>query len=94
MATFADYFSLKLGEVSVKGRRLSLKELRERHADLLDGNLDVEKCVELIRGHVTLEDGSKFDPYDLTPGQLRQVVCELILPKEGRGIADFIGLLS
>jgi len=94
MATFADYFTLKLGDVSVKGRRLSLKELRERHVDLLDGNLDVEKCVELIRGHVTLEDGSKFDPYDLTPGQLRQVVCELILPKEGRGIADFIGLLS
>ena len=94
MATFADYFTLKLGDVSVKGRRLSLKELLERHADLLDGNLDVEKCVELIRGHVTLEDGSKFDPYDLTPGQLRQVVCELILPKEGRGIADFIGLLS
>ena len=94
MATFADYFTLKLGDVSVKGRRLSLKELQERHADLLDGNLDVEKCVELIRGHVTLEDGSKFDPYDLTPGQLRQVVCELILPKEGRGIADFIGLLS
>ena len=94
MATFADYFTLKLGDVSVKGRRLSLKELRERHADLLDGNLDVEKCVELIRGHVTLEDGSKFDPYDLTPGQLRQVVCELILPKEGRGIADFIGFLS
>ena len=94
MATFADYFTLKLGDVSVKGRRLSLKELRERHADLLDGNLDVEKCVELIRGHVTLEDGRKFDPYDLTPGQLRQVVCELILPKEGRGIADFIGLLS
>ena len=94
MATFADYFTLKLGDVSVKGRRLSLKELRERHADLIDGNLDVDKCVELIRGHVTLEDGSKFDPYDLTPGQLRQLICELILPKEGRGIADFIGLLS
>ena len=94
MSTFPHYITLKLGDVYVKGRRLSLKELRERHADLLDGNLDVEKCVELIRGHVTLEDGSKFDPYDLTPGQLRQVVCELILPKEGRGIADFIGLLS
>lgn len=94
MATFADYFTLRLGDASVKGRRLSLKELRERHADLLDGNLDVEKCVELIRSHVTLEDGSKFDPYDLTPGQLRQVVCELILPEKGRGIADFIGLLS
>ena len=30
MATFADYFTLRLGDVSVKGRRLSLKELRDK----------------------------------------------------------------
>lgn len=91
---FADYFTLKLGEVTVKGRRLTLKELKSSVADYTAGTLDVEKCVDLIRGHVTLEDGDKFDPYDLTPGQLRQIVGELILPKEGRGISDFIGLLS
>ena len=47
-----------------------------------------------IATFMTPKNGEKFDPYDLTPGQLRQVVGELILPKEGRGISDFIGLLS
>lgn len=91
---FADYFTLKLGDVTVKGRRLSLRELKVNTEEFAAGTLDVERCVELIRGHVTLENGEKFDPYDLTPDQLRQVVGELILPKEGRGISDFIGLLS
>lgn len=91
---FADYFTLKLGNVTVKGRRLTLKELKSNVADYTGGTLDVEKCVELIKSHVTLENGDRFDPYDLTPGQLRQIVGELILPKEGRGISDFIGLLS
>lgn len=91
---FADYFSLKLGDVTVKGRRLSLKEIRDSRAQLNEGALDVDKCVEIIKSHVTLEDGGAFDPYDLTPGQLRKLVGELVLPEEGRGIADFIGLLS
>ena len=91
---FADYFTMKVGEVKVKGRRLTLKELKANHDEYVGGSLSAEKCVELIRSHVTLEDGEKFDPYDLTPGQLREIVGELILPKEGRGISDFIGLLS
>jgi hypothetical protein len=91
---FADFFTLKLGDVTVKGRRLTLKELKSSVADLTVGTLDVEKCVELIKSHVVLENGGRFDPYDLTPGQLRQIVGELVLPKEGRGISDFIGLLS
>ena len=94
MAMFADFFTLKLGDVTVKGRRLSVKEIRDNRAELLSNSLDVEKCVELIKSHVTLADGDKFDPYDLTPGQMRQVVGELVLPQEGRGISDFIGLLS
>ena len=91
---FADYFTLKLGDVTVKGRRLTLREIQESRADLLGGRLDVEKCVALIAGHVTLADGDKFDPYELSPGQLRKLVGELVLPEEGRGISDFIGLLS
>ena len=91
---FADYFTLKLGDATVKGRRLTLKELHGKSSELIAGELDAEKCVALIRDHVTLENGDKFDPYDLTPGQLRQVVGELILPEKGRGISDFIGLLS
>ena len=94
MATFADYFSLKLGEVTVKGRRLTLKEIQQSCAGSSTGLPDAEKCVELISSHVTLDDGDKFDPYELTPGQMRRIVGELILPEEGRGISDFIGLLS
>lgn len=91
---FTEFFTLKLGDVTVKGRRLTLKEIREKRTDLLGSRLDVDKCVELISSHVTLDDGNKFDPYELTPGQMRRIVGELILPEEGRGISDFIGLLS
>lgn len=91
---FADYFTLKLGDTTLKGRRLSLREVQENRAAMIGNRLDAEKCVELIASHVTLENGDKFDPFDLTPGQLRKVVAELVLPEEGRGIADFIGLLS
>ncbi len=91
---FTEFFTLKLGDVTVKGRRLTLKEIREKRADLLGSRLDVDKCVELISSHVTLDDGDKFDPYELTPGQMRKLIGELILPEEGRGISDFIGLLS
>ena len=94
MSMFTEFFTLKLGDVTVKGRRLTLKEIREKRADLLGSRLDVDKCVELISSHVTLDDGDKFDPYELTPGQMRRIVGELILPEEGRGISDFIGLLS
>ena len=93
-ATFADYFSIKLGEVTVKGRRLTVREIRECHADLFADQLEVDKCVEVIKGHVTLADGKAFDPYELTPGQMRKLVGELVMPEEGRGISDFIGLLS
>lgn len=91
---FADFFTLKLGDETVKGRRLTLGELRDKSAALQAGTLSAEECAELVRKHVTLLDGSPIDPYELTPGQLRQLVAELVLPKEGRGIADFIGLLS
>lgn len=91
---FADYFTLKVGEAKVKGRRLTIKELKGNLDEYVGGTLSAEKCVALIRDHVTLEDGSAFDPLDLTPGQMRSVIGELILPPEGRGISDFIGLLS
>ena len=71
---FTEFFTLKLGDVTVKGRRLTLKEIREKRADLLGSRLDVDKCVELISSHVTLDDGDKFDPYELTPGQMRTIL--------------------
>lgn len=90
---FADYFKIKLGDTEVKGRRLSLKEIKERRAELIEGKLDIDGCVELIRKHVTLADGSRFDPLELSEGQMRALIGELVLPREARGISDFIGLL-
>ena len=40
---FTEFFTLKLGDVTVKGRRLTLKEIREKRADLLGSRLDVDK---------------------------------------------------
>ena len=45
------------------------------------------------REHVTLENGKKFDPEDVSMDQLLRLIAELTLPEEGRGISDFIGLL-
>ena len=90
---FADEFKVKLGDTSVKGRRLTIKELRQNWSALMEDRFELETALKLIGDHVTLEDGSKFDPEDLTQGQLRTLVAELTLPKEGRGISDFIGLL-
>ena len=90
---FADYFTLKLGDAEVKGRRLTVKELQNSRELLAEGRLDIEKSVEVIKAHVTLADGKPFDPYDLSPGQMRTLIAELVLPKEGRGISDFIGML-
>jgi hypothetical protein len=90
---FADFFTLKLGETEVKGRRLKIKELQDSRELLAEGRLDIEKSVEVIKAHVTLADGKPFDPYDLSTGQMRTLIAELVLPKEGRGIADFIGTL-
>ena len=90
---FADVFRLKLGDVAVKGRRLTIKELRENWSALMEGRLDVAAALRIVREHVTLENGKKFDPEDVSMDQLRKLIAELTLPEEGRGISDFIGLL-
>ena len=90
---FADVFEITLGDTKVKGRRLSLAELRENWKYLLSGRLDVDRAEKVIREHVTLEDGTPVDPEEMTQGQIQTLVAEMTLPKEGRAVADFIGLL-
>lgn len=90
---FADEFKLKLGDTTVKGRRLTVKELRKNWSAMMDGHLEIETAVQLIRDHVRLENGKAFDPEDVSMDQLRRLIAELTLPEEGRGISDFIGLL-
>ena len=95
MNSLADTFHLKLGDTEVVGRRLTINEIREHHASFLDGQFgSIDKCIEIIRDHVKRVDGKAFNPYDLTPGQVRTLIGELVLPDGGRGISDFIGLLS
>lgn len=89
----ADNFKLKLGDTTFKGKRLTIKEIKSNWTLLMEGRLDIETSLKLIRDHVTLEDGSEFDPEELSQGQLKEIIAELTLPKEGRGISDFIGLL-
>ena len=90
---FADVFKLKLGDTTVVGRRLNIKELRENWSTLMEGRLEIETALKLIREHVKLEGGGKFDPEGMSMDQLRKLIAELTLPEEGRGISDFIGLL-
>lgn len=90
---FADEFKLKLGDVTVVGRRLTIKELRSNWGAVMDGRLEIETAVQLVRDHVRLENGDKFDPEDVSMDQMRQLIAQLTLPEEGRGISDFIGLL-
>ena len=91
---FADTFTKKIGDTTVKGRRLSIREIRECWNALAEGSLADDRCLKVIRDHVTLDDGKPIDPEELTQGQARELIAELTLPKEGRGISDFIGLLS
>lgn len=90
---FADVFKIKLGETVVKGRRLTIKELRSNWGALMEGRLDVATAVGLIREHVETLDGKPIDPESLSMDQLRKLIAEMTLPEEGRGISDFIGLL-
>lgn len=95
MTPFADQFELKFGDCVLRGRRLTLKEIREHHADFFGGQQPtIDACLDIIRKHVTRSDGAEFDPEDLTPRQVRELIGELVLPDGGRGISDFIGLLS
>jgi len=90
---FADEFKLKLGETVVKGRRLTIKELKANWDAYASGKLDIDSSIRLIREHVRLENGEPFDPEEVSMDQLRKLISELTLPPEGRGISDFIGLL-
>lgn len=90
---FADTFTIKLGDQTVKGTRLTIREVRENIAALAADKFDIDAAVKCVADHCRLDDGSKFDPEELSQDQMRRLIGELVLPKEGRGVSDFIGLL-
>lgn len=94
MTGFCDKTSVKLGEVTVVVRRLTVAEIRAARVAFHSGSecLD-EEYDRLLREHVTLEDGSPIDPSELSMRQMQKLVTELVGIPEGSGISDFIGLL-
>jgi hypothetical protein len=91
--SFADTFRITLGDAVVVGRRLTIGELKSHWSELMEERLDIAAASDIVRSHTKLENGEAVEPEALTLDQLRKLVAELTLPKEGRGISDFIGLL-
>lgn len=90
---FCDEAKVKLGDVSLNVRRLTLAELKAAHLSFRAGYALDEGCEKLLREHVTLEDGTPLDPSQLSIPQMQTLINELVGIPEGSGISDFIGLL-
>ncbi|MCF0120640.1 MAG: hypothetical protein HUJ65_03285 [Oscillospiraceae bacterium] len=93
MGSIADRFTLKLGDAEIKGTRLTLRELKEHSATVMADRLDVEAAAAIVESHATYADGSKLDAMELSIDQMKRLIAEMVLPKEGRSIADFIAAL-
>lgn len=91
---FCDTAKVKVGDVTVNVRRLTVAEIKAARLAFQGGKdaLD-EQYTKMLLDHVTLEDGSAIDPSELSLPQTQKLVSELVGIPEGSGISDFIGLL-
>lgn len=95
MSRFTDITVVTLGDVKLKVKRLTLKEIRETHALFsASGATFDDDCQRLIKSHVTDLDGKEIDPEELSLAQVRELMRELTGIPEGSPLSDFIGLLS
>ena len=91
---FCDETTLKLGDVTLKVRRLTVAEIRAARVrwqggkELIDDEYD-----DIIRKHVRKDDGSEIDPSELSMPQTQKLVSEIVGIPEGCRLSDFIGLL-
>lgn len=92
---FCDEVDISLGGVKLKVRRLTVAEIRQARLAWQTGAETAidEAYTKLLESHVTLDDGSKLDPTQLSLPQTQKLVAELVGIPEGSGISDFIGLL-
>lgn len=91
---FADHTTLRLGDQTVKVRRMTIKEIREtRVADVTEKGLGDELVTRLVESHVSTADGKPLDPSALSLPQMKRLVTELVGIPEGSPISDFIALL-
>lgn len=92
---FCDYTTVKLGDVTCKVKRLTLREIKSTKALFSAGGETFDdECQKLIKKHVTDLDGNPIDPEELSLVQLRDLMKELAGIPEGAPLSDFIGLLS
>lgn len=93
---FCDEVSIKVDGVPLKVRRMTVAEIRKARIAYQSGDdIAIDKTyTDLLKTHVTTEDGSEFDPEALSLPQTQRLVSELVGIPEGSGISDFIGLLS
>ena len=92
---FADTTTLLIGDVKIKVRRLTLREIREARSDFSEGkDAFGDEAVKLVKSHCRIvSTGEPVAPEDLSLPQMRQILNELVGIPEGSPISDFIGLL-
>lgn len=91
---FCDYANVKIGDETVKVKRLTVAELRKSREIFAEGKecLD-EAYTRLIAEHCTTADGKPLDATLLSMPQLQTIAKELAGVPEGSPLSDFIGLL-
>lgn len=92
---FTDVSTLRVGDVSIKVRRLTLREIREARSDFSSGkDAFGDEAVKLVREHCTIVGSNEpIKPESLSLPQMRLIINELVGIPEGSPISDFIGLL-
>lgn len=91
---FCDTATVKIGDVTVKVKRLTVAELRKSREIFAEGKecLD-EAYTRLIAEHCTLKDGAPVNTDELSLVQLQTLAKELAGVPDGSPLSDFIGLL-
>ena len=91
---FCDYATVKLGEETVKVKRLTISEIRKSREIFAEGKECLgEAYIKLIAEHCTDAEGKPIDATALSMPQLQTLAKELAGVPEGSPIGNFIGLL-
>ena len=91
---FCDTVDIKLGDATVKVKRLTVAELRKSREIFAEGKECLEDAyVKMIGEHCTTADGKPVDATELSLPQLQKLAKELAGVPEGSPLSDFIGLL-
>lgn len=91
---FCDNVQVKLGDETVKVKRLTIAELRKSHEIFAEGKECMDEAyTRMIAEHCTLSDGTPVDAAQLSLPQLQVLAKEMAGVPEGSPLSDFIGLL-